>query len=774
MKLYRIFLILSMLPHLVIAQEIAIIDQGKNTLKTNNGAFYNPICFGVPNLIWSNPFNVSIPPNLNGTDVVITQANLCGHAYSGDANSNTASVPRYWSFNDLNANNQPFTSVTMAVTPRPVSPRTIYFNPPFKNIQIGNNLVHGTHVANAADEFDSSVRKKMMQVYHIDGIRTNSSCLSSATYTISPNTAVTGGAEKILAALREITNRPDGVDAINMSIVFRQPCNLRQDGDLVPALCKQSIGQDEVNDLHMLGIPLVVGLHNIDIEPNEKTWPACLSGVIKVGAQNDNNNLVNGGIGIGANDIDFYAKNTVSANGGAAGNSMAAPRIAAAYALLKTAVPNSTVEQRTEALRLANSRTNTYKGGYTRRHVKKTDIDEAIELLEEMVYGNIDNIFFDDPNQYGSIYADNSSNYTFEINFDELIGSNPLAKSNGNALTLNNASMVDGRRDVVLSFDGKMASNSHNGFRVYINNIQREYINSFLNERSFEFVFNRNIFNSGNNTVRIEPTSSQRLWGLSNIKADFHPVIPLTVDQTNISTFGYFQTPPRYTGLRASFEVDNLESDYLLSVNAWDIDTNDENQVFLNGEPIGYLTPAASSSYNGGDTFVLRKENLIAGQNVIEFVQRYLGNGWGGIEDEKWAVKDMLVVVAPADLSVPEIAIVDRSLKNNVPFAVSASVHNSGAGYADVTTLNFYVSTDETISTADTLIHSASFESLGPNRTRIINTSVTSSQVNQGYFLGACITMVQGESNNSNNCSAGVLLKNNVNIVPIIMLLLDN
>ncbi len=209
---------------------------------------------------------------------------------------------------------------------------------------------HGTDVANAAYDFNSSVRRKMIQIYSISRApnrrETVAQCRSPQTYSYSENTGTIGGTETILNALREIINNPDGVDAINMSIVFRNPyCELIK-GNLIPGPCDRTdnripTGQAEVTELREMGIPFVVGLDNRDLEVGEVTWPACLDGVVKVGGQS-------GRIGVGAMDIDLYAKNSVRTNNPNDGNSLAAPRIATALAMLREAVPKSLVEERVQ------------------------------------------------------------------------------------------------------------------------------------------------------------------------------------------------------------------------------------------------------------------------------------------------------------------------------------------------------------------------------------------------------------------------------------------
>ena len=141
---------------------------------------------------------------------------------------------------------------------------------------------------------------------------------------------------------------------------------------------------------------------------------------------------------------------------------MAAPRVAAAYAMLRQAVPISTIELRTTALRETATNTNTDQG-YTREVIKKANIQAAINLLEILSTGTLEVLAFSDDNSYGSIYGDASTNYSFQIDFDNLIGSSATKTSNttiGNETsTSSNSLTASSVRDVVVSFDALMTNN---------------------------------------------------------------------------------------------------------------------------------------------------------------------------------------------------------------------------------------------------------------------------------------------------------------------------
>jgi len=781
-------------------QEIAIFDQGFNTTMNNRGHFYSPRCYGIEET-WVGtrngfyqgaftPSGITQTPLDEGNWVSILDVNLCSNQLNGAINANSSLVPRSRSFPSINRFGQPYLGVAMWA---PIS-SFHQFPLPFQTRLFGSNLTHGSHVSNAATEFDNSVRKKMVQIFHIGRVPANpQDCTPTFTPEgrITPNTGVIGGTRKIIEAMNDIIENPEGVDAINMSLGFRSSFCQRRSGNFVPPICDpvSPVGQNQVNTLKRLGIAVVAGLENVDIGAQEVTWPACLDGVIKVGSENDNNNVANGGIGIGANGIDFYARNTNV--DGAVGNSMASPRIATAYALLAEAVPSSTVDQRTQALKLASTRMNVYRSNgtnYTRRYVRNTDIPQAVIELQKLIQGNLENIFFEDLNQYGSIYADNSTSYSFEIDFNDLIGSDPSVdarslQTNGEVITpealTTQVSTVSSVRDVVIKFDGRMNTGAFQAITsldIRINNTLVQNTGSFRGDKSFEYVISRNQFSQGSNTISIRPRSSNVPWGISNINAEFTPAVRLIIGQTDQQEYGYLQDPSRFTGLRTYFDIGNTQSDYIFTATGWDIDTPDENQVFLNDSSLGFLTQGeGSSQYSPPNTFLLRRSSLEDGNNVVEFVQRSPGGTWTGFEFEKWAVRDISIKRAFSDLVIRSVRIVDNKLTSTQPFVVMASFHNAGIGSTvsgfDV---RFFASQDKTISTNDIPLTSVTTSRLNENNTRSITTSIQTSLVNQGYYLGVCVTSVQSEAVTNNNCSSGTKLKDKFIIAPILNILLGD
>ena len=87
-------------------------------------------------------------------------------------------------------------------------------------------------------------------------------------------------------------------------------------------------------------------------------------------------------------------------------------------------------------------------------------------------------------------------------------------------------------------------------------------------------------------------------------------------------------------------------------------------------------------------------------------------------------------------------------------FTLSVTVRNQGGTAAPATTLRFYESFDNNITTLDIQLDTASVGSLAPNATTEVNVRVTAFALGT-YYYGACIDTVANETNIDNNCSTG-------------------
>ena len=107
-----------------------------------------------------------------------------------------------------------------------------------------------------------------------------------------------------------------------------------------------------------------------------------------------------------------------------------------------------------------------------------------------------------------------------------------------------------------------------------------------------------------------------------------------------------------------------------------------------------------------------------------------------------------LVVDAPtADTSAPAAG---------ARFTLSATVRNQGNGASAFTTLRYYQSSDQTITTGDTEVGTDSVSGLGASESGDESISLTAPSSAGTYYYGACVDAVSGETDTTNNCSTAV------------------
>ncbi|MDE0451680.1 MAG: hypothetical protein OXI90_07925 [Gammaproteobacteria bacterium] len=109
-----------------------------------------------------------------------------------------------------------------------------------------------------------------------------------------------------------------------------------------------------------------------------------------------------------------------------------------------------------------------------------------------------------------------------------------------------------------------------------------------------------------------------------------------------------------------------------------------------------------------------------------------------------------------ADLVVESPAVDDAAPDPGGSVRFSATVRNRGNAVSVATTLRYYRSLNATISSSDTAVGTDAVAGLaaGANSTESISLTVPSDAGT--YYYGACVDSVTGESDTTNNCSAGV------------------
>ena len=114
------------------------------------------------------------------------------------------------------------------------------------------------------------------------------------------------------------------------------------------------------------------------------------------------------------------------------------------------------------------------------------------------------------------------------------------------------------------------------------------------------------------------------------------------------------------------------------------------------------------------------------------------------------------ITLVPADLVVDTPTTTFSHPNIGTFFPMDVSVRNQGNLASEPTTLNFYRSTDSTITTSDEQTHSDSVGVLTLNETVSLHSSLRAPSKPGTYYYGACVVSVQDESNTTNNCSPAV------------------
>ena len=91
-------------------------------------------------------------------------------------------------------------------------------------------------------------------------------------------------------------------------------------------------------------------------------------------------------------------------------------------------------------------------------------------------------------------------------------------------------------------------------------------------------------------------------------------------------------------------------------------------------------------------------------------------------------------------------------------FTLSATVTNAGDGASSATTLRYYRSVGQTITTADTQVGTDAVDGLAASGMSPESISLTAPSTAWTYYYGACVDAVSNESNTENNCSAATRL----------------
>ena len=92
-------------------------------------------------------------------------------------------------------------------------------------------------------------------------------------------------------------------------------------------------------------------------------------------------------------------------------------------------------------------------------------------------------------------------------------------------------------------------------------------------------------------------------------------------------------------------------------------------------------------------------------------------------------------------------------------FSLSARLENEGDGPSDATTVQFYQSADDTITTSDTQVATAAVDALAPGEIKHYRSGdLTNPSTPGSYYYGACVDAVPDESDTSDHCTSSLTL----------------
>ena len=489
---------------------------------------------------------------------------------------------------------------------------------------------HGTHVAGIVAGSDGTYagvapQADIIAIQVFSEFTTAESCQGNPPCIAAYTSDIIEGLEHVLSL-----NSTLDVAAVNMSL---------GGSTYTSALaCDQDNGATKtaIDNLRAVGITTVISSGNGG-KNNAIGAPGCISSAVSVGATSDNDQVT--GFSNSASWLSLLApgKGVVAAVpgggvGGKSGTSMSAPHAAGAIAVLREKVPTASVDQVLAALQ--NTGVPVFDGGngFTQARI---DVDDALTVLDASAPPV--NLILDDDYagtatgnfevrtgvaHYAgrSRYSDGTGTSSFEFTPDAF-GSGILPRA--------------GLYRVYAWWSADNDAASDTVIRIFHSDSTTELsVDQSINGGRWnvlgEYMFNNDVFHAI--TISDEATSGGRAVAdavrFEYIDEVTAADVVLTLGVTETGQYGNnYGTDEHPTILRASFEGQSF--DLLFSLTGYDIDFNDEVEIRLNGNSIGFLSAGSNNGLNGGDTFAISAAQQLMGTNLIEIIQTTPGWAWG-------------------------------------------------------------------------------------------------------------------------------------------------
>ena len=119
---------------------------------------------------------------------------------------------------------------------------------------------------------------------------------------------------------------------------------------------------------------------------------------------------------------------------------------------------------------------------------------------------------------------------------------------------------------------------------------------------------------------------------------------------------------------------------------------------------------------------------------------------------------DVDIEIQTPDLRVESVSVDKNTVAPGETFRLSTTIKNQGEADASAVNIRYYQSTDDTISTTDTELTTATLGLIAIDSMSTPSTDLTAPDTPGTHYYGVCIDAVEGESNTTNNCSTSVAI----------------